>query len=90
MVASYNFRVTLNTDDRLMSATTLTDEYALAQNIFGLSFDDLERVTINAMKSAFIPYKQRLPLIFGVIKPGFAAARTAALTGADDAGPTPA
>jgi adenosine deaminase len=71
----YNFRVTLNTDDRLMSNTTLTKEYALAHEIFKLDLNDLEKVTINAMKSAFIPYKRRLPLIFDTIKSGYAKAR---------------
>lgn len=71
----YKFRVTLNTDDRLMSDTTLTKELALAQDIFGLNLDDLEKLTINAMKSAFVPYSRRIALIYDVIKPGFARAR---------------
>src|SRR5512135_1614169 len=69
----YKFRVTLNTDDRLMSGITLTDEYEAANKKFGLRFDDLEKLTINAMKSAFIPYRDRIKLIYDVIKPGFAA-----------------
>jgi adenosine deaminase len=73
----YNFRVTLNTDDRLMSDTTLTKEFALAHRAFALDLDDLEKLTINAMKSAFIPYNRRTALIFDVIKPGYAAARAA-------------
>ncbi len=71
----YKFRVTLNTDDRLMSGITLTDEYEVANKTFGLRFDDLEKLTINAMKSAFIPYKDRIKIIYEVIKPGFAAIR---------------
>jgi adenosine deaminase len=70
----YKYRVTLNTDNRLMSNITLTDEYKTATEVFGLDLDDLEKITINAMKSAFIPYKQRIALIFDVIKPGFAKA----------------
>jgi adenosine deaminase len=73
----YNFRVTLNTDDRLMSDTTLTKEFAAAQRAFGLTLDDFEKLTINAMKSAFKPYNERLRLIFDVIKPGYAQARAA-------------
>lgn len=69
----YKFRVTLNTDNRLMSAITLTDEYRTAAKIFSLTLADLERITINAMKSAFIPYKERIALIYDVVKPGFAA-----------------
>ena len=67
----YKFRVTLNTDDRLMSGITLTDEYHTAHEYFGLTLADLEKITINAMKSAFIPYKQRISIIYDVLKPGF-------------------
>jgi adenosine deaminase len=71
----YKFRVTLNTDDRLMSNITLTDEYHTAADVFDLKLDDLEKLTINAMKSAFMPYKRRIPFIYDKIKPGFATAR---------------
>jgi len=67
----YKFRVTLNTDDRLMSNTTMTKEYKLAHDVFKLSAADLEKLSINAMKSAFVPYKKRIDLIYNVIKPGF-------------------
>jgi adenosine deaminase len=53
----------------------MTKEFGLAQKAFRLDLDDFEKITINAMKSAFIPYKRRLPLIFDVIKPGYARAR---------------
>ncbi len=71
-----NFRVTLNSDNRLMSGTCLTKEHMIAQEHFGLGFDDHEKIVINAMKSAFAPYKQRCALIFGTLKPRFAALRT--------------
>jgi adenosine deaminase len=71
----YKFRCTLNTDDRLMSNITLTDEYGTAANMFDLNLEDLEKLTINAMKSAFISYKQRIGLIYQVLKPGFAKAK---------------
>ena len=71
----YKFRVTLNTDDRLMSDTTMTKEYQIAHRVFRLTLDDLEKLTINAMKSAFQPYNKRIRLIYDVIKPGFARAR---------------
>jgi len=67
----YRFRVTLNTDNRLMSAITLTDEFHTAAQTFGLTLEDLERITINAMKSAFIPYRQRVAFIYDVLKPGY-------------------
>src|SRR6058998_1764362 len=66
------FRVTLNTDNRLMSNITLTGEYRKAAEVFGLSLADLERITTNAMKSAFIPYEQRVALIANVLRSGFA------------------
>jgi adenosine deaminase len=65
------FRVTINTDDRLMSDTDMTKEFLIAIKYFNLSFDDLEKITINSMKSAFIPYKERLYYIYNVIKPGY-------------------
>lgn len=71
----YRFRVMLNTDGRLMSDLTLTDEYQTAADLFDLKLEDLEKLTINAMKSAFIPYKQRIAIIYDVLKPGFAKAR---------------
>jgi adenosine deaminase len=69
------FRVTLNTDNRLMSDTSMTKEFEAAANTFGLSLDDFERLTINAMKSAFLPYNQRCDFIYKVLKPGYAKAR---------------
>jgi adenosine deaminase len=71
----YKFRTTLNTDDRLMSNTTMTKEFKLAHETFDLTLDDIEKLTINAMKSAFIPYKQRIDIIYNVIKPGYKKAR---------------
>lgn len=72
----YNFRLTINTDNRLMSDTTMTKEFMTIVNQWNFSFDDIEKLTINAMKSAFIPYKRRLKLIYNVIKPGFQRIRT--------------
>src|SRR5512140_96489 len=72
---AYRFRVTLNTDDRLMSDTTMTKEFKIAHQVFKLGLDDLEKLTINAMKSAFIPYNRRIKMIYDVIKPGYALAR---------------
>jgi adenosine deaminase len=71
----HGFRVCLNTDDRLMSHTSMTQETLLATELFDLSLDELEKLSVNAIKSAFAPFDKRLKLIFGTIKPGFAAAR---------------
>ena len=70
-LAKLRFRVTLNTDNRLMSQTSMSFEMSEAIKAFGWDFTDLQRVTINAMKSAFIPYPARLKIIEGVIKPGY-------------------
>jgi adenosine deaminase len=72
------FRVTLNTDNRLMSSTSMTQEFEAAADTFGLSMDDFEKITINAMKSAFLPYKQRYDFIYSIIKPGYASIRKSA------------
>jgi adenosine deaminase len=69
------FRVCLNTDDRLMSDTTMTKETTLAAELFDLSLADLEKLSLNAMKSAFAPFDERIKIIFDIIKPGFAKVR---------------
>ena len=71
------FRVTLNTDNRLMSDTSMSKEFEAARDTFGLTLDDLEKITINAMKSAFLPYDKRIDFIYSVIKPGYAKVRNA-------------
>lgn len=72
------FRVTLNTDNRLMSDTSMTKEFEAAAKTFGLTVDDFEKFTINAMKSAFLPYDRRIEFIYSVIKPGYARLRAPA------------
>jgi adenosine deaminase len=65
------FRATVNTDNRLMSDTTLSQEFANLVDAFGYGWTDIQWLTLNAMKSAFWPFDERLRLINGVIKPGF-------------------
>ncbi|MGB3605000.1 MAG: adenosine deaminase [Gordonia sp. (in: high G+C Gram-positive bacteria)] len=72
ILAKLQFRVTVNTDNRLMSNTTMSREFLVLHEQFGYGWADFERFTVNAMKSAFIPFDQRLRLIDDVIKPGFA------------------
>ncbi|MBD0323056.1 MAG: adenosine deaminase [Aldersonia sp.] len=72
LLARLKFRVTVNTDNRLMSDTTMSHEMQRLVDSFGYGWSDLERFTINAMKSAFIPFPDRLRLIDEVIKPGYA------------------
>jgi adenosine deaminase len=74
MLKDLRFRVTVNTDNRLMSATSMTREFALLTEEAGWTLADLRWVTINALKSAFIPFDERLALIDDVVKPGYAAA----------------
>ena len=69
------FRVTVNTDNRLMSGTSMSREMELLSEAFGYGLDDLQWFTVNAMKSAFIPFDQRLALINERIKPEYATLR---------------
>jgi adenosine deaminase len=55
--------VTLNTDNRLMSATTLTDEYVYAAEHLGFTLEELAAIALNGFESAFIPWEERLMLI---------------------------
>jgi len=71
------FRVTVNTDNRLMSGITLSSEFATLVRAFDLGLDDMEWLTLNAMKSAFWPFDGRLRVINEQIKPGFASLRAA-------------
>jgi adenosine deaminase len=66
------FRVTLNTDNRLMSGVTLSSEFAAVDGAFGIGLGEMEWLTINAMKSAFAPFDERLRIINEVVKPGYA------------------
>ena len=67
------FRVTVNTDNRLMSQTSLTREMVSLVDAFGFGWNELQWLTINAMKSAFLPFDERVALIDDVIQPGYAA-----------------
>jgi adenosine deaminase len=69
------FRVTVNTDNRLMSDISLSSEFAVLSRTFGIGLDDMEWLTLNAMKSAFWPFDGRLRIINEQIKPGFATLR---------------
>lgn len=72
MLADLRFRVTVNTDNRLMSGTSMTREHQLLCAAFGWGLDKVEWLTVNAMKSAFLPYDERYRLIMDVIKPWYA------------------
>jgi adenosine deaminase len=72
LLKDLRFRVTVNTDNRLMSATSMSRELGLLVEEAQWTLGDLRWVTINALKSAFIPFDERLALIEGVVKPGYA------------------
>ena len=72
MLRRLRFRVTVNTDNRLMSDTSMTKEMEKLSAAFGWGLDDFEWLTINTVKSAFAPFPERLRLINGVIKPRYA------------------
>jgi len=73
LLSDLQFRVTVNTDNRLMSGTSMSREMALLVEAFDYGWADLRRFTINAMKSAFIPFDERLRIIDEIIKPRYAA-----------------
>ncbi|MFO7609582.1 MAG: adenosine deaminase [Candidatus Krumholzibacteriia bacterium] len=56
-------RVTLNTDNRLVSGTTVTNEYRLAVENYGLSEDEVLALVMNGFKAAFLPLKTKVELI---------------------------
>ncbi|MBU2073566.1 MAG: adenosine deaminase [Actinobacteria bacterium] len=72
LLTDLRFRVTVNTDNRLMSGTSMTEEMWSLVEAFGYGAAELRWFTINAMKSAFLPFDERLALIDEVIKPGYA------------------
>ena len=72
LLTRLRFRVTVNTDNRLMSQTSMTKEMSALVDAFGYTLEDLRWFTINAMKSAFLPFDERLAIIDDVIKPGYA------------------
>jgi adenosine deaminase len=72
LLRDLRFRVTVNTDNRLMSGTSMSREMALLVDAFGYGWSELQWFTVNAMKSAFIPFDERLSIINETIKPAYA------------------
>ena len=66
------FRVTVNTDNRLMSNVTLSSEFGTLVRVFGFDLGEMQWLTLNAMKSAFLSFDGRLRIINEQIKPGYA------------------
>jgi len=72
LLRDLRFRATVNTDNRLMSGTSMSREMALLVEAFGYGWAEMQWFTINAMKSAFIPFDERLAIINEIIKPAYA------------------
>jgi len=79
LLSRLRFRVTLNTDNRLMSDVSMTSEMAGLVEAFGYGWSDLEWLTVNAMKSSFWPFDKRLRIINEQIKPGYASLKASTL-----------
>jgi adenosine deaminase len=77
LLRKLRFRVTINTDNRLMSGITMSSEFDVCARAFGWTLDDMQWLTLNAAKSAFFQFDLRLALINNVIKPGYGALRSA-------------
>ncbi len=71
-----HFRATVNTDNRLMSGTSMSREFEHLVSTFDYTLDDMQWFTVNALKSAFIPFDERLAMINDVVKPGYAALKS--------------
>ncbi|MEV0796365.1 adenosine deaminase [Kribbella sp. NPDC050281] len=72
LLAKLRFRVTVNTDNRLMSGTSMSRELTLLAEAFDYGLADFRWFAINAMKSAFLPFDERLAIIDQIIKPWYA------------------
>jgi adenosine deaminase len=62
----HGLNVSLNTDNRLMSGTTLTDEYIYAAKYLDFTFDELCTLSLNGFESSFLPWEQRMKLLADV------------------------
>ncbi len=63
----FGVRVTVNTDNRLMSNTTVTDELFLAAKTFDLNLMDVKNIIINGFKSSFLHYRDKVRLLHDVL-----------------------
>jgi len=71
MLRHLRFRVTLNTDNRLMSDTSMTREFTQCADAFGWTLDDFQWISVNSVKSAFAHFAERLKIINDVVKPWY-------------------
>ncbi|QXT63660.1 adenosine deaminase [Tessaracoccus palaemonis] len=75
LLKDLGFNVTINCDNRLMSATTMSREFARLVETHHWDLDDVEACTVRAMRAAFWHHDQREAMIREVISPAYAAAR---------------
>lgn len=74
-LAELGFNVTVHCDNRLMSGTTLSREFALLSETFGWGLPEVEKATVAAMRAAFLHHDEREALVDGIIRPAHRAAR---------------
>lgn len=74
-LAELGFNVTIHCDNRLMSGTTLSQEFAKLSEAFGWGLAEVERATVAAMRAAFLHHDEREALVDGLIRPAYRAAR---------------
>ena len=64
----YGIRVTINTDNRLITDTTVSKELLLCHQHYGWSLAQIKEIVIAGFKSAFLPYREKVDLLADVIK----------------------
>lgn len=60
-------RVTLNTDNRLISNTSVTEEFHRAVTAFDLDVGEIHELILNGFKSAFMPHQRKVALVKSVV-----------------------
>jgi adenosine deaminase len=64
---NYGLRVTVNTDNRLVTDTTVSKELLLCHQHYGLNLDDIKEILVSGFKSAFLPYREKADLLKAVV-----------------------
>lgn len=73
MLKDLGFSISVNTDNRLMSGTSLSKEFSLLVDEAGWDLADVERATITALSASFLPFPERLAIASDVIRPAYSA-----------------
>jgi adenosine deaminase len=64
----YGLRVTVNTDNRLVSDTSVTKEYETCAHALGFNADEIRQLALNGFKSAFLPHHQKAAMLRSVVR----------------------